>query len=100
MQQPVAWRRRRFRKSVRQHTQGRFRASWRGQDQETAQAATLRLSQAGRFAAATGVQRRDDTRTPGAEGERVPKENEFARELEILRAFAAEYDKARSARKD
>ena len=26
-------------------------------------------------------------------------ENEFARELEILRAFAAEYDKARSARK-
>jgi hypothetical protein len=28
-----------------------------------------------------------------------PSENEFARELEILRAFAAEYDKARSARK-
>ena len=30
-----------------------------------------------------------------------PTENEFARELEILRAFAAEYDRARSAaRKD
>jgi hypothetical protein len=29
-----------------------------------------------------------------------PTENEFARELEILRAFAAEYDEARSARKD
>jgi len=29
-----------------------------------------------------------------------PTENEFARELQILRAFAAEYDKARSARKD
>jgi hypothetical protein len=29
-----------------------------------------------------------------------PTENEFARELEILRAFAAEYDQARSARKD
>ena len=29
-----------------------------------------------------------------------PTENEFARELEILRAFAAEYDKARSATKD
>jgi hypothetical protein len=29
-----------------------------------------------------------------------PSENEFARELEILRAFAAEYDKAGSARKD
>jgi hypothetical protein len=27
-------------------------------------------------------------------------EEEFARELEILRAFAAEYDEARSARKD
>ena len=27
-------------------------------------------------------------------------EKEFARELEILRAFAAEYDQARSARKD
>lgn len=27
-------------------------------------------------------------------------EDEFARELEILRAFAAEYDKARSASKD
>src|SRR5262245_12294798 len=60
-QQPVAWSswRQRFRKSVRQRAQGRFRASWRKQDQEAAQAATLRLSQAGRFAAATGVQRRD-----------------------------------------
>jgi hypothetical protein len=29
-----------------------------------------------------------------------PTETEFARELEILRAFAAEYDEARSARKD
>jgi hypothetical protein len=29
-----------------------------------------------------------------------PTENEFARELEILRAFAAEYDKAGSAGKD
>ena len=27
-------------------------------------------------------------------------ENEFARQLEILRAFAAKYDKAQSARKD
>jgi hypothetical protein len=27
-------------------------------------------------------------------------EDEFARELELLRGFAAEYDKARSARKD
>jgi hypothetical protein len=30
----------------------------------------------------------------------LPTENEFARELEILRAFAAEYDKAGSAGKD
>src|SRR4051794_24200726 len=29
-----------------------------------------------------------------------PTEDKFARELEILRAFAAEYDEARSARKD
>jgi len=29
-----------------------------------------------------------------------PTEDEFARELEILRAFAAEYHEARSARKD
>jgi hypothetical protein len=29
-----------------------------------------------------------------------PTENEFARELEILRAFAAQYDKAGSAGKD
>jgi hypothetical protein len=29
-----------------------------------------------------------------------PTEDEFARELEILRAFAAEYDQARSAGKD
>jgi hypothetical protein len=29
-----------------------------------------------------------------------PTENEFARELEILRAFAAEYHEARSTRKD
>jgi len=29
-----------------------------------------------------------------------PTEDEFARELEILRAFAAEYDQARSTRKD
>src|SRR5262250_3006095 len=29
-----------------------------------------------------------------------PTENEFAREIEILRAFAAEYHKAGSARKD
>jgi len=30
----------------------------------------------------------------------LPTENEFAKELEILRAFAAEYEQARSARKD
>jgi hypothetical protein len=29
-----------------------------------------------------------------------PTENEFARELEILSAFAAEYDNARAAKKD
>lgn len=29
-----------------------------------------------------------------------PTENAFARELEILRAFATEYDKTRSAKKD
>ena len=29
-----------------------------------------------------------------------PTENEFARQLEILRAFAAEYDEARAAKKD
>jgi len=40
----------------------------------------------------------------GAEVAQVPPpastEDQFARELEILSAFAAEYDKARSARKD
>jgi hypothetical protein len=29
-----------------------------------------------------------------------PTENEFAKELEILRAFAAEYEQARSARRE
>src|SRR5215467_6604309 len=39
----------------------------------------------------------------GAEVAQLPPsttEDQFARELEILRAFAAEYDQARSARKD
>jgi hypothetical protein len=37
---------------------------------------------------------------PVAQTPPPPTESEFARELEILRAFAAEYDKACSARKD
>jgi hypothetical protein len=35
-----------------------------------------------------------------AQPPRPPTEDEFSRELEILRAFAADYHEARSARKD